>query len=74
MASDYDVQIAALEAAITSFAGQPQTVSVNGRTVTYRSLKDLTDALEYLKQEDTSGTTIRSKIKFATIKSGAAYG
>ncbi len=74
MASDYDTQIAAIEAAITAFAGQPQTISVAGRTITYPTLKSLTDALEYLQQNDTSSSGVRGKIKFATIKSGSAYG
>ena len=74
MANDYDTQIAAIEAAISKFAGQPQTVSVNGRSVTYPTLKSLVEALDTLKQNDTGGSTVRSKIKFATIKSGAAYG
>jgi hypothetical protein len=74
MANDYDTQIAAIEAAITAFAGQPQTVTVNGRSVSYPTMKSLTDALEALKQSDTSGTTVRQRLKFATIKSGSAYG
>lgn len=38
---------AQLDALLAAQAGQMLSVSIGGRTVTYRSLKDITDAIDY---------------------------
>jgi len=69
MANDNETLITAIKAAITSYAGQPGSVTANGRTVIYRTLKELTDAMESLERTDTSGP-IRSKVKFGFFRPG----
>lgn len=69
MANENATLITAIKSAISTYAGEPGTVSANGRTVTYRSLKELTDALDAMERANTSGT-VRSKIRFGFIKPG----
>jgi hypothetical protein len=44
MAADYQAIVDAIDAAITSWVDKPVTLSIAGRSLTYRSLKDLIDA------------------------------
>lgn len=44
MAADYQAIVDAIDAAITSWVDKPVTLSIAGRSMTYRSLKELTDA------------------------------
>ncbi len=45
--ADYAAIIAAIDNAITAWAGKPLTLSESGRSVTYRSLNELLDARRY---------------------------
>jgi hypothetical protein len=62
--------IAAIDAAIESWAGKPVSMSVNGRTVTYRSLSELMEARKYYASLDASAGDIRDSFKIAQFKSG----
>ena len=47
--------IAAIDEAILSWIGQPVSLSISGRTVTYRSLNELLEARKYyVKQQSAS--------------------
>jgi len=48
--ADYLAIITVIDTAITSWAGKPVSLSVEGRSVTYRSLKSLIDARHYYAQ------------------------
>lgn len=65
--------IAAIDGAIEAWAGKPISLSINGRQVTYRSLKDLTDARTYYSNLSAAAGDIRNSFKIAQYKSGKAY-
>ena len=44
--------IAAIDTAIETWAGKPQSLSINGRTTVYRSLADLVAARQHYAQLD----------------------
>ena len=45
--ADYAAIIAEIDAAVVKWAGKPINLSGSGRSVTYRSLKELTEARTY---------------------------
>lgn len=45
--ADYAATITAIDAAILEWAGEPVTLSEQGRSVTYRSLNSLLEARKY---------------------------
>jgi len=45
--ADYTTIIAAIDTAIENWAGTPMTLAESGRSVTYRSLRELLDARRY---------------------------
>lgn len=54
--ADYAAIIAAIDTAIQNWAGKPMTITVEGRTITYRSFQQLIEARKYYAQLAAQGT------------------
>jgi hypothetical protein len=50
MAVSYATIIETIDTAINTWAGRPVSIAVEGRTITYRSLRELMDARKYYSQ------------------------
>ena len=66
--ADYQTIIDAIDTAIQTWASKPVSLSINGRSTTYRSLSDLIQAREYYQKllADTTQTKLFTLRRFAS--------
>jgi len=69
--ADYTAIIAAIDAAITDWAGSPVMLTESGRSVTYRSLKELIEARKYYAKLNVASTNSRG-FTIRHLKTGGA--
>ena len=67
--ADYAAIIDAIDTAITNWTDQPVNISIAGRSITYRSLKELLDARRYYVQLATTSRVGRG-FTITNLKAG----
>lgn len=71
--ADYTAILAAIDAAILAGAATPLTLSVAGKSTTYRTLTELIAARKHFVALQAAAGDIRDGIKIAHFKKGGAY-
>ena len=69
--ADYQAIIDAIDAAITSWVDKPVTLSIAGRSITYRSLNELLEARRHYAKLAIAGRTGRG-FTMTNLKAGDA--